>query len=263
MGPQSSSCPETTFQCSWFCPPVSKFCPMNCPAFPIEGITWLQLQPVSASCLQKLVGPEASFSFVSLCRSPLLVLLTWVHPIRWNPCCCVQLFATPWIAACQASLPFTISWSLLKLISIELVMPSNHLILCSPLLLLPSIFSSIRVFSNELALPIRWPMYWSFSIISSSENSGLISFSIYWLNLFAVQGTLKSLLHHHSSKPFILQCSAFFMFKFSHPDMTTGKTIPLTIQTFVSKVMSLLLNMLSRLVIAFLSRRKRLLISWL
>ena len=130
--------------------------------------------------------------------------------------------------------------------SVKLVMPSNHFILCRPLLLLPSIFPSIRVFSNESALRIRWPKYWSFSfsISPSNEYSGLISFRIDWLDLLAVQGILKSLLQHHSSKASILQCSAFFMVQFSHPCMTTGKTIALTIQTFASKVMSLLLNIL-------------------
>ena len=132
---------------------------------------------------------------------------------------CVQLFATPWIAACQASLCITNSWSLLKLMSIQLVMPSNHLILCHPLLLLPSIFPSIRVFSNESVLCIRWPKYWnfSFSISPSNEYSGLISFRMDWLDLLAVQGTLKSLLQHHSSKASILLCSAFFLVQLSHP----------------------------------------------
>ena len=146
--------------------------------------------------------------------------------------------------------------------SIESVMPFNHLIVCCPLLLLPSIFPSIRVFSNELALPIRQSNYWDFSISPSKEYSGLISFRIDWFDL-AVQGTLKSLLQHHSSKASILWCSAFFMLQLSHPYMTTGKTIALTRQTFVGKVMSLLVNMLSRLVITFLPRSKRLLISWL
>ena len=147
----------------------------------------------------------------------------------------------------------------------ELVMPSNHLILCRPLLLLPSVFPSIRVFSNELALRIRWPNYWSFSfnISPSNEHPGLISFRMDWLDLLVVQGTLKSLLQHHSSKASIFQCSAFFIVQLSHPYMTTGKTIALTRQTFVDKVMSLLFNMLSRLVITFLPRSKRLLISWL
>ena len=146
--------------------------------------------------------------------------------------------------------------------SIELVMPSNHLILCRPLLLLTSIFLSIRVFSNESALRIRWPKYWSFSfnIIPSNEHPGLISFRMDWLDLLAVQGTLKSLLQHHSSKASILWHSAFFTVQLSQPYMTTGKTIALTRRTFVGKVMSLLLNMLSRLVITFLPRSKRLLI---
>ena len=149
--------------------------------------------------------------------------------------------------------------------SIESVIPSNHLNLCRPLLLLPSIFPSIRVFSNESVLCIRWPKYWSFSfsIIPSKEYPGLISFRMDWLDLLAVQGTVKSLLQHHSSKASILWHSAFFTVQLSHPYMTTGKTIALTRWTFVSKVMPLLLNMLSRLVITFLSRSKRLLISWL
>ena len=160
-----------------------------------------------------------------------------------------------WSAARQASLSPTISWSLLKLMSIESVMPSNHLILCCPLLLLPSIFPSIRVFSNELALPIRWPKYWSFSfsISPSNENSGLISFRIDWFDLLAVQGTLKSLLQHHNLKASVLQRSVSFMVQLSHPYVTTGKSIAFTMQTFVSRVMSLLFNTLSRFVIAFYS----------
>ena len=152
-----------------------------------------------------------------------------------------------------------------KLMSIELVMPSSHLILCRPLLLLPLIPPSIRVFSNKLTLCMRWPNYWnfSFSIIPSKEHPGLISFKMDWLGLLAVQGTLKSLLQHHSSKASILRCSAFFTVHLSHPYMTTGKTIALTRRTFVGKVMSLLFNTLSRLVIIFLPRSKRLLISWL
>ena len=152
-----------------------------------------------------------------------------------------------------------------KLMSIESVMPSNHLILCCPLLLLPSIFISIMVFSNESALHIRWPKYWSFSInISpSNEHPGLISFRMDCLDIPAVQGTLKSLLQHHSSKASILWCPAFFIVQLSHPYMTTGKTIALTRWTFVGKVMSLLFNMLSRLVVTFLPRSKRLLMSWL
>ena len=149
--------------------------------------------------------------------------------------------------------------------SIDLERPSNHLILCHPILLLPSIFPSIRVFSNESAFPIRWPKYWSFSftISPSNEHPGLISFRMDWLDLLAVQGTLKSLLQHHSSKASILQCSAFFTVQLSHPYMTTGKTIALTRWIFVGKVISLLFNMLSRLVITFLPRSKSLLISWL
>ena len=177
----------------------------------------------------------------------------------------VQLFVTPWIPACQASLSITNSRSLLKFMSIESVMPSNHLIFCHPLLLPPSIFPSIRVFSNESVLHTRWPKYWifSFSISPSNEYSGLISFRIDWLDLLVVQGTLKSLLQHHSSKAFILWLSAFFIVQLSHPCITTGKTIALTRWTFVGKVMSLLFNMLSRLVITFLPRSKRLLVSWL
>ena len=163
----------------------------------------------------------------------------------------------------QASL--SLSWSLPKLMSIESVMPSSHLILCHPLLLLPSIFPSIRVFSNESALCISWPNYWSFSfnISPSNEHPGLISFRMDWLDLLAVQGTLKSLLQHHSSNASILWCSAFFIVQISYPYMTTGKTIGLTRQTFVSKVMSLFFNMLSRLVITFLQKSRHLLISWL
>ena len=177
----------------------------------------------------------------------------------------VQLFSTPWTTAHQASLSITNSWSLPKLISIELVMPSNSLIPCRPLLLLPSIFPSITVFSNESVLCIRWPKDWcfSFNISPSNEHSGLISFGMDWLDILVVQGTHKSLLQHHSSKASILQPSAFFTIKLSHPYMTTEKTIALTRQTFVSKVMSLLFNMLSRLVTTFLPRSKHLLISWL
>ena len=161
--------------------------------------------------------------------------------------------ATPWTSARQASLFITNSWSLLKLMSNLLVMPSNHLILCHPLLLLPSIFPIIRVFSNESALRIRWPKYWSFSfnISPSSAYSGLISFRIEWLDLLLVQGILKSLLQHHSLKASILQRSALFMVQLSHPYMITGKTIALTRWTFVSKMMSLLFNMLYKFVITF------------
>ena len=155
---------------------------------------------------------------------------------------------TSWTVACQVSLSFTNSWSLLKLMSIESVMPSNHIILCCPLLLLPPIFPSIRVFSNESSLCIRWSKYWSFSLSISpyNEYSGLISFRIDWLDLLTVQGTLKSLLQYHSSKASILQCSTFFTVQLSHPYMTTGETIALSRWTFVGKVMFLLFNTLSR-----------------
>ena len=178
----------------------------------------------------------------------------------WCPILC-----NPWTAARQASRSITNSRSPPKRMSIESMMPSNHLILCCPLLLLPSIFPSIRVFSNVWALHIRWPKYWSFSfsICPSNEHPGLISFKMDWLDLLAVQGSLKSLLQHYSSKVSILQCSAFLIVQLSHPYMTTGKTIALTRRTFVNKVVSLLFNMLSRLIITFLPRSKRLLISWL
>ena len=177
----------------------------------------------------------------------------------------VQLFATPWTAARQAYLSITNTRSLCKLMSIKSVMSSNYLMLCRPLLLMSPIFPSIRVLSNESVLHIRWPRYWnfSFSISPPNEYSGLISFRIDWLDLLPVQGTLKSLLQYHSSKASILQCSALFIIQLSHPYMTTGKTIVLTRWTFVGKVMSLLFNKLSRLVIAFLPRSKRLLISCL
>ena len=172
---------------------------------------------------------------------------------------------TPWTAACQASLSITNSRSSLKLMSTESVMPSSHLILCHPLLLLLSVFPSIKVFSNKSALRTRWPKYWSFSfnISPSNEYSELISFRMDWLDLLAVQGTLKSLLQHHSSKTSVLWHPAFFIVQLSRPYMTTGKTIALTRWTFVGKLMSLLSNMLSRLVITFLPRSKRLFISWL
>ena len=178
---------------------------------------------------------------------------------------CVWLFATPWITRSQASLSITISRGSLKLSSIESVMPSSHLILCHPLFLLPPIHPSIRVFSNESTLHMRWPKYWSFSfrIIHFKEHPGLISFRMDWLDLLAVQGTLNSLLQHHSSKASILRRSAFFIVQLSHPYMTTGKTVALTRRTFVGKVMSLLFNMLSRLFITFIPSSKSLLISWL
>ena len=171
---------------------------------------------------------------------------------------------TPWTAAHQASLSFTIFWSLPKFMSIESVLPSNHLILCHPLLLLPSVFLSIRVFSNESSLHIRWPKYWSFSfsINPSNEYSGLIFFRIDRFDLLAVQGTLKSLLQCHNSKAPVLWCPALFVVQLSHLYMTTGKTIALTIWIFLNKVMSLLFNTLSRFLITFLPRSKHLLISW-
>ena len=167
----------------------------------------------------------------------------------------VRLFATSWIAAHQTSLSITSSQSLPKLMSIESVMPSSHLILCRPLLLLPPIPPSIKLFSNESALRIRWPKYWSssFSVSPSNEHPGLISFRMNLLDLLAVHGTHKSLFQHHSSKASILQCSAFFTVQLLHPYMTTGEIIALTRRTFVGKVISLLLNMLSRLVVIFTS----------
>ena len=173
-------------------------------------------------------------------------------------CSVVSDSTTLWTAARQASLSITNSWSMLKLMSFQLEMPSNHLILCHPLLLLPSIFHSIRVFSNESILRIRWPKYWSFSfcISPSNEYSGLISFRRDWFDLLAVQVTLKSILQYHSSKTSIFRHSVFFIFRLSYPYMTTGKTIALIRWTFVGKIMSLLFNMLSRLVIAFLPRSK-------
>ena len=188
----------------------------------------------------------SSFKFSSVTQS---------CPTLCNPMDCIT----------QASLPITNSRGLLKLMSIESVMPPNHFILCHPLLLPPSIFLIIRVFSDESVLHIRWPKYWRlcFSISTPKENSGQISFRMDWLDLLAVQGTLKCLLQHCSSKASILWCSTFVIVQLSYPYMTSGKTIALTRCTFVGKVMSLLFNMLSRFVIAFLPRSKRLLISWL
>ena len=200
------------------------------------------------------------------CKAPawnIFLSETEIHTLRISQqrtvqfsCSVVSNFATPWTAAQQASLSITSSQSSLKLMSIELVMPSNHLILCHPLLLPPSIFPSIRVFSYESALRIRWPKYWSFSFVisSSNEHPGLISFRINWLDLLAVQGTLKSLLQHHSSKASILWHSSVFTAQLSHPYMTTGKTIALTRQTFIGKVMSLLFNMLLLLLLSRFSR---------
>ena len=175
----------------------------------------------------------------------------------------VQLFSTAWTTAGQASLSITNFRSLPKLRSIESMMPSIHLILCHPLLFLPSNFPSIRVFTNESALHIRWPKYWSFSISLSNEYSGLVSFRMNWLNLLVVQGTLKSLLQYHSSKASVIQHSYFFVVQLSYTYMTTGKNLALTRWTFVGKVISLIFNMLSRLVLTFLPRSKCLLISWL
>jgi len=193
-----------------------------------------------------------------------MILVFWMLSFQFSPTV-VSDSATPWRAAHQASLSISNSWSLLKLISIESVMPSNHLILCRPLLLLPSIVPCIRVFSNDSVLHIKWPKYWSFGFSISPFNgySGLISCRIDWFDLLAVQGTLKSLLQHHSSKASILWRSAFFIVQLSHPYMTTVNTITLTRWAFVGKVMSLLFNMLSKLVITYLPRSKHLLISWL
>ena len=185
-----------------------------------------------------------------------------MDPTFTKSCCCflviscVRLFATPWTQHARLHCPSLISQSLLKFMSIESVMLPNHLILCCLLLLLSSIFLSIRVFSSGSGLRIKWPKYWSFSfsISSSNEYLGLISFRIDWFDFLAVQGTHKSLLQHHNLKASILWCSAFFMVQLSHPCMTTRKTIALTVRTFVGKVMFLLLNMLSRFVIAFLPR---------
>ena len=205
---------------------------------------------------------EAKFC---VCRGSGVVGIGWSLLSSVQSLSRVRLFATPWITARQTSQSITISQSSLKLTSIELVMPSSHLILCRPLFLLPPIPPKIRVFSNESTLRMRWPKYWSFSfsIIPSKEHPGLIYFRMDWLDLLAVQRTLKSLLQHHSSKTSILRCSAFFTVQLSHPYMTTGKTIALTRQAFVGRVMSLLFNILSRLVLTFLPRSKSLLISWL
>ena len=209
------------------------------------------------SHVQQIFNPIFCWG-LGLCSFP-VISVSSVQSLRY-----VQHFVTPWIAAHQASLSITNSRSLLKFMSIELVMPCSHLILCCPLLLLPPILPSIRVFPNKSILHLRWPKYWSFSfsISPSNEHPGLISFRMDW-DLLAVQGTLKSLLQHRSSKASIFQCSAFFTVQLSLSYMTTGKTITLTRRTFVGKVMSLLFNMLSRLVITFLPRSKRLLISWL
>ena len=212
--------------------------------------------------MHTILGKLAHFSAMK-CAISFGVFLTSLDFSSVQSLSRVQLFATPRTTARQASLSITNSRSSLKLMAIESVMPSNHLISCHPLLLLPSIFPSIRIFSSESAFRIRWPKYWIFSFNTSNEYSGLISFRTDWFDLFAVQGTLKSLLQHHSSKASVLWCSAFFIVQLSDLYMTTRKIIALTIWTFVGKVMSLLFNTLSRFVIAFLLRSKRLLISWL
>ena len=204
-------------------------------------------------------GSKLGKEYVKYCHSVYLTSISSVQSLSH-----VRLY-DPRTVGCLADLSINNSQNLLKLMSIKLVMPSKHLILCRPLLLLPSIFPSLRVFSNESALCIRWSKYWSFSfsISPSNEYLGLISFRIDWLDLHAVQGALKSLLQYYSSKASILWCSAFFTVQLSHPYVTTGSTIALTRRTIVSKVMSLLFNKLSRLVIAFLPRSEHLLISWL
>ena len=219
--------------------------------FPLSHIQFFRFTSI------RWVSSLGSLADCAICQQGLVLSVQLLSRVR--------RFATPWTAAHQASLSITNSWSLLKLMSIKSAMPSNHLILCSPLLPPPSIFPSNRIFSNESVLHIRWPKYWSFSfsIRPSNEHSGLISFRMDWLGLLAVQGTLNSFLQHHSSKASILLCSAFFIVQLSHPYITTGKTTALTRWTLVGKVMSLLFNMLSRLVITFLPRSKCLLISWL
>ena len=196
------------------------------------------LSGLSISC-KMLLHPRSVF----LSKGNLYQYITYSQSVQFSHSV-MSNSVMPWTGACQASQFITNSWNLLKLISIKLVLPSNHLILCQPLFLLPSIFPGVRVFSNESVLPIRWPKYWnfiSFSISPSNEYSGLISFRMDWLDLLAVQETLKSLLQHHSSKSSILQYSAFFIVQLSHPYMTTGNTIGLTRWIFVDKVMSLLL----------------------
>ena len=216
-------------------------------------MVYLTLRNLQASWGQK--NPQIYLSMMRRWHNPQFSSVPQLCPTLRDP--------IDW--ARQAFLSITNSWNLLRLMSIKSVMPSNHLILCHPLLLLSSIFPRIRVSSSELALLIRWPKYWSssFSISPSNEYSGLISFRIDWFNLLAVQGTLESLLQHHSSKSTILQFSALFLVQISYPYMTTGNTIALTRWIFIGKVMSLLFNMMSRLVTAFLPRSKSLLISWL
>ena len=237
------------------------------PTFPALAGEFLTTCPLEKS--------QVCFLDDSYCGIGLLLLLFYTtYTVLWNPSFSSVQFSHSVVSdslrphestARQASLSVTSSWSLLRLMFIESVMPSSHLILCHPLLLLPPIPPSIRVFSNESALHMRWPKYWSFSFSISppNEHPGLISSKMDWLNLLAVQGTLKNLLQHHRSKASIFRRSSFFTVQLSHPYMTTGKTIALTRRTFVGKVLSLLFNMLSRLVITFLPRSKRLLISWL
>ena len=241
QSPTPGICSDSCLSSQWCHPTISSSVVPSPPAFNLSQgfFQWVS----SSHQVAKVLELQHQFSSVQLLSH-------------------VRFFVTPWTAACQASLSIANSWSLLKLMSIESVMKSKHLILCHPLLLLTLIFPSIRVFSNESVLCIRWPKYWSFSfsISPSNEYSELIAFKIEWLHLLAVQGILKSRLQHHSSKASVLQCSAFFTVQLSHPYMTTGKTIALSRWTFINKVMSLLFNMLSRFVIAFLSRSKCLLI---
>ena len=223
-------------------------------------------QPYSSYLFFALLYSILLYGYVSICLFPcFFLLLNLLRSSVQFSRSVVSDSVSPWTTALQASLSITNSRSLPKLMSIESVMPSNHLVLCRPLLFLPSIFPNIRVFSNESALHIRWPKYWSFSfnISPSHEHSGLMSLRMDWLDLLAVQGIVKSHLQHHSSKASILWLSAFFIVQLSHPYMTTEKTIALTRGTFVGKVISLLSNMLSRLVTTFLPKSKHLLISWL
>ena len=238
MGNESKNTNEDLI---WF------FCPMDCGTLWLATLVWMWMKFCNRSshCIEHwFLSCSVQFSCSVVSDSLPPHGLTAAYPV---------------------SLSITNSWSLLKLMSIESVMPSSNLILCHPHLLQPSIFPSIRVFSIEPVLCIRWPKYWSFcfSISPSNEYSRLISFRMDWLDLLAIQGTPKSLLQHHSSKASILWCSAFFILQLSHPYMTTRKTTALTRQTFVGKVVCLLFNMLSRLVITFFLRRKRILIPWL
>ena len=246
-------------------------CQVNCCTmvwYELHGLKWVFLP--SKFCLWLKISWKNKILCCILIYNVLCCLYQSIYTPNYEfssvqSLSCVRLFANPRTAAHQASLSITNSQSSPKLMSIQSVMPSSHLILCFPLLLLPPIAPSIRVFSNESTLHMRWPKYWSFSFSISpfKEHTGLISVRMDWFDLLTVQGTLKSLLQHHSSKASILQCSAFFTVQLSHLYMTTGKTIALTRPTFVGKVMSLLFNMLSRLVITFRSRSKCLLISWL